>query len=268
MDDISSDAKNDTLVNLPGISDLSSCSSGLANGRQHEGGNEYVKGGVDLSDAIDGTDSLFKDYPGEEKEEKIDDCNRSKSLPSLRNILNDSSSSASQEIDDTEEHAKASPHCDSEKCPKVTERPGECSSGQLNDETNKSPDKDVSLTDETKDKQVESFEMSDILKISTSPPKEDGLNQSKRASLKRKASFTSVSTASASDMEFRKRNKRPATMLAKCASAKSLKQSTFVSSTRLGRNAGLQFTSAFLGAIFGGVGVFATLASLPENFFQ
>lgn len=270
VDDILSDTKNDTLVNIPSISDFSCCSSELASGQQHDEGNNYGKDKFDLSDVLDGPDSFLKESHGKGKEDKIVDCNRSKSLTSLKNILNDSSNSPSQEKEDTAESAKASIHCNVGNDPNIPEILDVCESRQFSGEISKSQDKEISTTDSLGDKGLESFEMSDILKISTSPPKEEGSNQSQRASLKRKASCMSVGTAGTSDVELRKGYKRHATVTVptKFSSTKPLDQSTFASSTKLGKKSRLQFTSAFLGAVFGGVGVFATLASLPDNFFQ
>lgn len=270
VDDILSDTKNDTLMNMSSISDFSCCPSELANGQQHDESNEYGKDKLDLSDVLDGTDSLFNESHGKGKEDKIDDCNRSKSLTSLKNILNDSSNSPPQKKEGAAESVKASPHCDVGNDPNIPEILDAYKPRQFSGEISKNQDKEIPTTDSLGNKGMDSFEMSDILKISTSPPKEEGSNQSQRASLKRKASCISVGTAGTSDMELRKGHKRHAivTVPTKFSSAKPLDQSTFASSTKLGKKTRLQFTSAFLGAVFGGVGVFATLASLPDNFFQ
>ena len=267
-DDISLCEENDILGKLVDDADSLHCSLELTDEEPHENNVQQCSDDVELSNAKDDTINMLNKLQNKEEDDKAVDCNRSKTLTSLKNILNDSSTIHSQEIVDTPVCGKVPHSCEEEAhlCPVVVSNAQ--ASSQHKKDIRRSTDKQSPSFDEILGREAEPFGMSDIIKVCTSPPKEEGCGHSETAILKRKADCISTDTNNYSNEELRKENKKLATALAKCTSGNIPEQNTCISSAKASKTTGLKFTSALFGAVFGGVGVFATLASLPENFFK
>ena len=189
------------------------------------------------------------------------ESNRSRNLTSLKNILNDSSNPLL--ATDLNKIEAANNHNIADTLDKTRETI-RCDSAHIVTPKSRSSVACEELKNE------ELLHMSKIFRVSTSPII-DVRENSMSFGLKRKIEETSDDPARKFDEEQRLKKRKVAMAMINHAANKKLEllyaKQPDSKPKWTTRSKNIQFTSAFVGAVLGGIGVFATLASLPDNLF-
>ena len=259
---------NDIKENLLDASNSSNCSLNLTDEESRKEDVDHCADEVRFLYTKETTGHLLNIDQDKDETDEAHDRNRSKALTSLKNILNDSSTNPSQEVAIVTSRTTSPVYNDYYSSSELVKVSNADTAGQCGISVSEISDGQSLLSSETHVRETGSFAMSDIVKVSTLPLREEGSSNSQAPNLKRKADCISTDMNEDAFEDLRKENKRLAIALAKCATGDSSEHNACFSSIKASKSTGLKLTSALVGAMLGGVGVFATLASLPDNFFQ